>query len=79
MVLYTIVWAEHHVRVYSRQPGQSGYEIQDFDRVVQFWARILRFILAFVRDRDIAETLTRTASGYLPWSKFIGSVRRCHG
>jgi len=35
-------------------------EIQDFDRVVQFyWPRILRFILASVRDRDIAETLTQ--------------------
>jgi len=35
-------------------------EIQDFDRVVQFyWARILRFILASVNDRDVAETLTQ--------------------
>lgn len=35
-------------------------EIQDFDRVVQFyWPRILRFILASVRDRDAAETLTQ--------------------
>jgi RNA polymerase sigma-70 factor (ECF subfamily) len=35
-------------------------EIQDFDRVVQFyWPRILRFVLASVRDRDIAETLTQ--------------------
>jgi len=35
-------------------------EIQDFDRVVQFyWPRILRFILASVRDRDIAEMLTQ--------------------
>jgi hypothetical protein len=35
-------------------------EIQDFDRVVQFyWPRILRFILASVRDRDVAETLTQ--------------------
>jgi len=35
-------------------------EIQDFDRVVQFyWARVLRFILASVRDRDVAETLTQ--------------------
>jgi RNA polymerase sigma-70 factor (ECF subfamily) len=38
----------------------SVAEIQDFDRVVQFyWPRILRFILASVRDRDIAETLTQ--------------------
>jgi len=35
-------------------------EIQDFDRVVQFyWPRLLRFILASVRDRDIAQTLTQ--------------------
>ena len=35
-------------------------EIQDFDRVVQFyWPRILRFVLASVRDRDVAETLTQ--------------------
>jgi RNA polymerase sigma-70 factor, ECF subfamily len=35
-------------------------EIQDFDRVVQFyWPRILRFVMASVRDRDIAETLTQ--------------------
>src|SRR5262245_38884255 len=35
-------------------------EIQDFDRVVQFyWPRVLRFILASIRDRDVAETLTQ--------------------
>ena len=35
-------------------------EIEDFDRVVQFyWPRILRFVLASVRDRDVAETLTQ--------------------
>ena len=35
-------------------------EIQDFDRVVQFyWPRIMRFVLASVRDRDVAETLTQ--------------------
>jgi RNA polymerase sigma-70 factor, ECF subfamily len=35
-------------------------EIQDFDRVVQFyWPRILRFLMASVRDRDVAETLTQ--------------------
>jgi RNA polymerase sigma-70 factor (ECF subfamily) len=35
-------------------------EIQDFDRVVQFyWPRILRFVMASVRDRDVAETLTQ--------------------
>ena len=35
-------------------------EIQDFDRVVErYWPRILRFVLAAVRDSDIAETLTQ--------------------
>ena len=35
-------------------------EIADFDRVVRFyWPRILRFVLASVRDRDLAETLTQ--------------------
>src|SRR4030095_12809333 len=35
-------------------------EIQDFDRVVQFyWPRVLRFVMASVRDRDVAETLTQ--------------------
>ena len=35
-------------------------EIRDFDRVVQLhWPRILRFVLASVRDRDAAETLTQ--------------------
>lgn len=35
-------------------------EIQDFDRVVQFyWPRILRFVMASVRDREVAETLTQ--------------------
>jgi RNA polymerase sigma-70 factor (ECF subfamily) len=35
-------------------------EIEDFDRVVQFyWPRVLRFVMASVRDRDAAETLTQ--------------------
>src|SRR6266705_333949 len=35
-------------------------EIQDFDRVVQnYRPRIFRFVLASVRDRDAAETLTQ--------------------
>src|SRR5688572_16055751 len=42
-------------------PAESpAMEIQDFDRVVrQHWPRILRFLLAAVRDPDIAETLTQ--------------------
>jgi RNA polymerase sigma-70 factor (ECF subfamily) len=35
-------------------------EIQDFDRVVQsYWQRVFRFVLASVRDRDSAQTLTQ--------------------
>jgi RNA polymerase sigma-70 factor (ECF subfamily) len=35
-------------------------EVQDFNRVVQFyWPRILRFILASIGDRDVAESLTQ--------------------
>ena len=35
-------------------------EIQDFDRVMQvYWPRVLRFVMASVRDRDAAETLTQ--------------------
>jgi len=35
-------------------------ELQDFDKVVQiYWSSIFRFVLASVRDRDAAETLTQ--------------------
>ena len=35
-------------------------EIQDFEKVVQhYWPRMLRFLLAAVRDPDVAETLTQ--------------------
>ena len=35
-------------------------EIQDFDRVVRrYWGRILRFLLATLKDSDAAETLTQ--------------------
>jgi RNA polymerase sigma-70 factor (ECF subfamily) len=35
-------------------------ELQDFDKVVQiYWPRIFRFVLASVRDRDAAESLTQ--------------------
>jgi len=35
-------------------------ELQDFDRVVQlYWPRVFRFVLASVRDRDTAQTLTQ--------------------
>jgi RNA polymerase sigma-70 factor (ECF subfamily) len=35
-------------------------ELQDFDRVVQlYWPRVFRFVLASIRDRDVAQTLTQ--------------------
>ena len=35
-------------------------EIQDFDRVVrEYWPRVLRFMLAALRDSETAETLTQ--------------------
>jgi RNA polymerase sigma-70 factor (ECF subfamily) len=35
-------------------------ELQDFDRIVQvYWPRVFRFVLASVRDRDAAQTLTQ--------------------
>ena len=35
-------------------------ELDDFDRVVAiYWPRIFRFVMASVRDRDAAETLTQ--------------------
>src|SRR5688572_3524095 len=35
-------------------------EIQDFDKVVEFhWHRVFRFVLASVRDRDTAQTVTQ--------------------
>src|SRR5689334_15455849 len=49
----------------SRASGASGMdspttELQDFDRVMEvYWPRVLRFVMASVRDRDVAETLTQ--------------------
>ena len=38
----------------------ANAELEDFERVVHFyWPRILRFVLASVRDIDAAETLTQ--------------------
>jgi RNA polymerase sigma-70 factor (ECF subfamily) len=35
-------------------------ELQDFDKVVQiYWPRIFRFVLASVRDLEVANTLTQ--------------------
>jgi RNA polymerase sigma-70 factor (ECF subfamily) len=50
-------------------------EIQDFDRVMQlYWPRILRFVMASVHDRDVAETLTQDCfwSAYRNRSAFRG-------
>jgi RNA polymerase sigma-70 factor (ECF subfamily) len=41
-------------------PENRAAEMADFDSVVRsYWPRIFRFILASVRDRDAAETLTQ--------------------
>jgi RNA polymerase sigma-70 factor (ECF subfamily) len=41
-------------------PTRPRAEISDFDAVVrQHWPRIFRFVLASIRDRDVAETLTQ--------------------
>jgi RNA polymerase sigma-70 factor (ECF subfamily) len=63
--------------VISRASGMEGpiAEIQDFDRVMQlYWPRILRFVMASVRDRDIAETLTQDCfwSAYRSRNAFRG-------
>jgi RNA polymerase sigma-70 factor (ECF subfamily) len=50
-------------------------EIQDFDRVMQiYWPRVLRFVMASVRDRDAAETLTQDCfwSAYRNRNSFRG-------
>ena len=49
--------------------------IEDFDQVVQlYWPRIFRFVLASVRDRDAAETLTQDCfwKAYRASSRFRG-------
>jgi len=39
---------------------RPGGEIQDFDAVVSlYWPRLLRFVMASVRDQDTAETLVQ--------------------
>jgi RNA polymerase sigma-70 factor (ECF subfamily) len=53
----------------------STAELQDFDRVMQlYWPRILRFVMASVRDRDVAETLTQDCfmNAYRARSSFRG-------
>jgi len=50
-------------------------EIQNFDRVMQiYWPRVLRFIMASVRDRETAENLTQDCfwSAYRHRASFRG-------
>ena len=50
-------------------------EIQDFDRVMHlYWPRVLRFVMASVRDRDVAENLTQECfwSAYRSRNAFRG-------
>jgi RNA polymerase sigma-70 factor, ECF subfamily len=50
-------------------------ELQDFDKVVQiYWPRVFRFVLASVRDEDMAETLTQDCfwRAYRARSRFRG-------
>ena len=50
-------------------------EIQDFDRVMQiYWPRVLRFVMASVRDRETAENLTQDCfwSAYRHRTSFRG-------
>lgn len=52
-------------------------EIQDFDRVVEtYQAAVFRFVLASLRDRDAAETLTQDCfmRAYRHRNKFRGSA-----
>jgi RNA polymerase sigma-70 factor (ECF subfamily) len=52
-------------------------EIADFDRVVErYWPRILRFVLASVRDGQIAEALTQQCfwNAYRSRSRFRGDA-----
>src|SRR6185436_10021960 len=50
-------------------------ELQDFDRVMEvYWPRVLRFVMASVRDRDVAETLTQDCfwNAYRSRNRFRG-------
>ena len=50
-------------------------EIEDFDKVIElYWPRIFRFVLASVRERDAAETLTQDCfwKAYRGWKRFRG-------
>jgi RNA polymerase sigma-70 factor (ECF subfamily) len=52
-------------------------ETADFDSVVQvYWARVFRFALAALRDRDAAEALTQDCflHAYKAWKNFRGEA-----
>ena len=39
---------------------RPAVELEDFDKIVQlYWPRVFRFVLASIRDRDAAQTLTQ--------------------
>ena len=50
-------------------------DVPDFDRVVAlYWPRVFRFLLASLRDRDAAETLTQDCflRAFKGWHRFRG-------
>jgi len=55
----------------------SATETRDFEAVVQLhWARVFRFALASLRDRDAAEALTQDCflHAFKAWSRFRGEA-----
>jgi RNA polymerase sigma-70 factor (ECF subfamily) len=55
----------------------SAPETGDFDAVVHlYWARVFRFALASLRDRDAAEALTQDCflHAYKAWDRFRGEA-----
>jgi RNA polymerase sigma-70 factor (ECF subfamily) len=59
-------------RLIANSMENPATELQDFDKVVQiYWPRIFRFVLASVRDRDSAETLTQDCF----WRAYRGRAR----
>ncbi len=52
-------------------------EVHDFDKIAEFyWPRVFRFVLASLRDRDAAETLTQECfcKAYKSWHRFRGDA-----
>src|SRR5947207_12823603 len=51
-------------RLIALSMGSPALEFEDFDRVVkQYRARVLRFLLASLGDKDLAESLTQDCFG----------------